>query len=681
MRYVPVFLALTALLLAQAGHAADAGRLASKEIARSVLDDMDRTVDPCQDFYRYACGGWLDRNEIPPDKPKWGRSFDVLLERNQEAVRKILEEAARNPGSDPGTAKIGNYYAACMDEAAVDRAGIAPLKPMFDQIAAVKDAAAMMSVAGRLAPHGIPALFTILVIADFKDPDLAIAHFFQGGMGMPDRDYYFREDERGKALLKEYEAHIGRVLGLLGEPEADAEKHARAILAFETGLARNAMKNTETRDLENIYHKIDLDGLKRLTPGLDWDRYLSGMGYPGLTEINVGMPDFFKEMSALVQETDLDTLRAYLRWKLIQGTASHLSKPFVDENFSFYGKKLYGMEENQPRWKRCVNSTDEMLGEILGRVFVARHFPGESKSIAVDMVNRIEAAFAANLPNLSWMDAATRERAVGKMKMIVNKIGYPDKWRDYSSLLIDPRDHFANITAARAFEFRRNGDKVGKAIDRKEWVTTATDVNAFYNPTANDMTFPAGILQPPFFHRDFPPAMNYGGIGLAFGHELTHGFDDSGRKFDGKGMMHEWWDPSVAARFEERARCFEERYGEFEVEPGLTLNGKLTLGENIADVGGVKQAYMAHKALLKEQGNPPLPVEGLTNDQLFFVAFGQVWCENWRPEFERLVVATDPHPLSRFRVNGVAMNLAAFSEAFQCEEGTPMNPKEKCEIW
>jgi predicted metalloendopeptidase len=469
---------------------------------------------------------------------------------------------------------------------------------------------------------------------------------------------------------------------LLGEPEEAAKKHAGQVFNFELELAKVSRPRVEMRDPNKTYNKLDLDGLKKLAPALDWTRFLATTGYPSVKDINVSVPEFFQGLEKQVTSTDPETLRAYLRWHLLRATSPLLSKAFVDESFEFYGKKLSGQKEQQARWKRCVEATDQSLGELLGPEFVKLYFPGDSKAIAKDLIGRIEAAFEKNLPSLTWMDDATRGRADGKLKALKNKIGYPDKWRDYSKLAVMKGEYFGNGMAARRFAFDYDANKIGKPVDKGDWGMTPPTVNAYYNANLNEMVFPAGILQPPFFDRNFPMAMNFGGIGMVMGHELTHGFDDQGRKFDPTGKLTEWWEPSVSAKFEERAKCVSDLYSTYEVQPGVTLNGKLTLGENIADLGGIKQAYVAYKKWAAEHPELDKPaVPGLTNDQLFFVGFGQTWCTIQTPESERMLVTTDPHSHAKYRVTGPLSNSPAFSSAFQCAEGTPMHRKDACEVW
>jgi putative endopeptidase len=659
----------------------DAGGLSREEIAADVLSAMDLSANPCEDFHRYACGKWLDATERPADQARWSRSFNVVIERNREVVREILEEAGADPGDDPDRQRIGHYYATCMDEAAIEEAGAKPLEPIFEQIATVEDADSLLAVTAALHRRGIGAVFDIEVVPDFANPDMDIAFLFQGGLGMPDRDYYVSDDPTKQALLEEYERHVARMFGLLGESEEVAAAHAAEVLAFETELAKASRDRTAMRQVERLYNKMDIQGLQKLTPQLPWDTFLQAIGYPDIKDISVATPEFFEALEDLVAQTEPGVLQTYLRWHTVDGTANLLSKDFVDTNFDFFGKKVAGQAEIKSRWKRCVTATQAVLGEAVGKLYVERMFAGSSKEIALEMIGDIKAAFEAGLPGLAWMDDTTRGRAVEKLHAMGFKIGYPDTWRDYSSMEITRGDHFGNSMAGVAFEFDRQARKIGNPVDREEWHMTPQMVNAYNNPLLNEMAYPAGILQPPFFHRDFPAAMNYGGIGGGIGHELTHGFDDQGRKFDQRGKVQEWWEPAVAEKFMAQAQCVDDFYSEYEVEHGAPVNGSLTLGENIADIGGVKKSHEAYKLWEARHGTPEPLLEELTDEQLLFVAWGQVWCTLMSPEQARLQVTTDPHSPAQFRVMGPMAHVPAFSEAFGCEVGTPMHPEEQCLVW
>jgi endothelin-converting enzyme/putative endopeptidase len=662
--------------------AAQAERLSPEQISASVLAAMDRTADPCRDFYQYACGGWLRETKLPPDRPRLGRGFAAIEDRNRIVLRDILDDALRHRGADPDTGRLGDFYGACMDETAIERLGVERLGAVFSDIASVTNPATLMTAVGHLQLSGVDVLFAPAVDADFKDPNLAIAHWFQGGLGLPDRDHYLKDDEKSRTLRTQYEAHVARMLVLGGAPEEEARRQAAAILGFEKRLAEASLSRAERRDPEKIYHRVDRGGLQVASPALPWDAYFTAIGFPSLQAINVGMPEFFSALSSAVTTTPIETLQAYLRWHTVDSMADSLPRPFAEEHFAFFGKILGGQEEIEPRWKRCVDATDEAMGELLGKAFVTRRFAGDSKTTALRMIDGIEKALAHGFPALAWMDEATRARAQEKLAAVTNKIGYPDVWRDYSALRLQRGDDFGNRMEAARFEFRRQFAKVGAPVDRGEWEMTPPTVNAYYKALRNEMVFPAGILQPPFFHRDFPRAVNYGAMGMAMGHELTHGFDDQGRKFDPQGQLREWWDPAAAGRFQERAACVESLYDGYEVEPGLHLNGAQTLGENIADLGGLKEAYRAYKDWEAEQSAvPPSPVPGLSNDQLFFVGFAQTWCELVTPEYSRLLVSIDYHSPGRYRVRGPVSQSPEFARAFACGEGTPMNPAKKCEVW
>ena len=652
------------------------------DFAAAVKGAMDTKADPCQDFYQYACGTWRETTQLPADQVRWGRGFSEIAERNRTVNRSILENAARSPGEDPNRQKLGWFYGACMDEAAIASAGTKPIESWMKDVGKVKDATALMTAVGKMHASGIPGLFGLGVEGDFKDPNTSIGQMFQGGLNLPDRDYYLSQDPAKKDIRDKYVAFVAKMFEMYGTKPEAAKAMAGRVLAFETELAKNSRPRAELRDPDKTYNKLDRAGLQKLTPKLDWDGYFKAMGHPEITQLNIAVPEFFQGLETLVYATEPATFQAYLQWNVLHDAAPALPKNFDEENFGFYGKTLQGQKEQQARWKRCVGQTDGALGEILGQEFIKQQFAGDSKTIARELIEGIQTAFTNGLPDLEWMDDATRQRAVEKKAAIANKIGYPDKWRDYSKLKIKKGDYFGNLVASGRFEFEREAAKIGKPVDKTEWGMTPPTVNAYYNPLNNEIVFPAGILQPPFFSRAFPAAMNYGGIGMVMGHELTHGFDDQGRKFDAQGKLTEWWEPSVSTKFDERAACIEKQYGGFEVQPELKLNGKLTLGENIADNGGIKEAYNAYKAYeTKHPGSETPAVAGLTNDQLLFVAFAQTWCSLATPEIERVLVTVDPHSPPKFRVNGPLSNYDQFAATFECAEGTPMHPKDVCEVW
>jgi predicted metalloendopeptidase len=689
LRNWPRHAAVSLLALLAPAAPALAADLTLDEVAAQVLATMDRSADPCSDFYQYACGSWLKTEKRPADRARWSRSFSVIDERNRAIVREILEDAAKNPGDSPETRQVGAFYGSCMDEKAIERAGVTPLRTMFSRIDGVRDSESLLRAAGEMHLKGSGPLLGFGVYPDFKNPGTEIVFMAQGGLGLPDRDYYVSTDPEKKKLLAGYEKHVAEMLALAGSPKGQAARDARAIVAFETELAKVSRPAEAMRELDKMYNKLDLSGLLKLTPSLPWDDFYAAAGAPAQDpqgravdlQINVGTPEFFTRLEDLVKTTPYSTLRPYLRWHALNAAAPSLSKAFVDANFGFYGRQVEGQEQIEERWKRCVDATENALGFALGKVYVDREFAGASKATALEMIHDIEEAFEQSLPELSWMDDATRWRSLMKRNRLGNKIGFPDVWRDYSSMKLTPSGYFQNVQAAAEFEARRQAAKIGQPVDRGEWGLTPQTVNAYYNPLLNEIAFPAGILQPPFFHKDFPAAMNYGAIGMVVGHELSHGFDDTGRKFDPSGAMVEWWEPAVAEKFETQANCIRDQYSKFEVLPGLFINGKLTAGENIADNGGLKQAWGAYQLWQARNGGPGPTVPGLSPEQLFFIAHGQVWCTLATEESDRLRVTTDPHSAGRFRVNGPIQNHPAFGAAFGCKLGTPMNPAEKCTVW
>jgi predicted metalloendopeptidase len=664
------------------GPAKQAAAAVADPIAAELLSALDKTADPCHDFYRYACGGWLDKTTLPGDQTRWVRSFSVIREENRAELRAILEDAAANPGTDPDRRRIGWYYGSCMDQEAIEKAGTRPLEPILAEIAKVEGAEGAMKVTGMLHRWNAGPLFGVGVLPDFKNPGTNIGFMIQGGLGMPDRDYYVSDDEDKKRLLAAYREHLARVFGMLGASPEAAAADAGRVLAFETALAAASRPRQDLRLPEKLYNKIDRKGLEELTPSLPWGAYFTALGHPGVTQINVATPEFFTALAERVAASEPADLRAYLTWHAVDALSDALPERFVEARYDFFGETLSGQKEIEPRWKRCVGATENALGEAVGKLYVERRFAGDSKAKALEMIADLERAFESNLPELAWMDETTRGRALDKLAAIGDKVGYPDQWRDYSAMPLAAGDYFANHLAGSAFETDRQVSQVGGPVDRGEWRMTPQTVNASYNPLLNEISFPAGILQPPMFHRDFPAAMNYGAIGAVVGHEITHGFDDQGRKFDPRGELREWWEPAVAASFETRAQCVDDFYSGLEVEPGVHVNGRLTLGENIADIGGVKQAYEAYRIRQSRHGEPEeAAVPGLSDEQLFFVAYAQVWCGVATPEEERLRITTDPHSPPQFRVRGTLANVPQFARAFSCAEGTPMNPAERCEVW
>jgi putative endopeptidase len=636
---------------------------------------IDAKADPCTDFFRYACGGWLDATEIPADYSRYGR-FTEVTERNQTALREILDSAASAP--TPGDAKLGAFYGACMDEAAVERAGLQGIEPLLARVRAARKPADIAAAITELHRHGIWAAFDVSVYPDFADATVNLLFIDTAGLGLPDRDYYLGNEEAFVKARTFYRGHVERMLVHAGMKPRDAGRAAGDIAALETELAKVTRTRVERNDVAKLYNKLDRARLTALTPRFSWDTYLKALGRPDVTAASVTTPAFFERLDQLLAKTPAATWRHYLTWQILHHSADTLPRAFVDENFALL-QALTGQAEQQPRWKRCVQATDQALGELLGQRFVDARFPGESKDAAERMVKEISRAFAAELAKLTWMSDATKAQAARKLEMMSYLIGYPARWKTYD-FEVDRGTHAVNVLRARAFELQRNLAKADRPYDRGEWQMTPQTVNAYYNGLANQMVFPAGILQPPFFGAGRGIAANLGAIGMVVGHELTHGFDDQGSKFDGDGNMKNWWQDQDAATFGAKGECLAAQYSTFEALPGVRVNGKLTLGENIADLGGIKLAYRAYRAL--RAGAPQVyEAGGLSEDQQFFLAMGQAWCtEAHDAETQRRIIV-DSHSPASFRVNGALRNLPEFAAAFQCAAGTPMHPTDTCEVW
>jgi endothelin-converting enzyme/putative endopeptidase len=643
------------------------------------LAALDRSVQPCNDFYQFACGGWLKNNPVPPDRARYGR-FDELVERNQATLRDILESVSKpDPNRNPIDQRIGDYYASCMDEAAIEKRGVAVLEPQLDRIAAIKTKAELASALARLHNTGVSGMFRFGAQPDFKNAKVHIAAVDQGGLALPDRDYYLKDEARFADVRKKYPGHVQRMLELLGDTPDVAAKDAQAVLDIETALARAALERVKRRDPANIYHKVKKEELATLAPGVDWNAYFMAAGAPPFSELNVTWPDFFKGVNEVLGQRSLDDWKTYLRWHAVRDSAPLLPAAFVNENFAFYGQTLTGARELRPRWKRCVDLTDEQLGEALGQRYVEKTFGSEGKERTSKMVAALEDALREDIKNLPWMTETTKQQALAKLAAISNKIGYPEKWRDYSALKIVRGDALGNAERANLFEQARDLAKIGKPVDPKEWGMTPPTVNAYYNPQENNINFPAGILQPPFFERAMDDAVNFGGIGAVIGHELTHGFDDQGRKFGPDGNLADWWTEQDAREFEKRASCIADQYSEYTVAGGVHLNGRLTLGENTADNGGLRIAYMALEDTIKGRTTPPR--DGFTPEQRVFLGWGQIWCQNETEESAKLRAQIDPHSPGRYRVNGVVVNMPEFQQAFSCPKGAPMVRENACRVW
>jgi putative endopeptidase len=643
---------------------------------------LDKSVDPCNDFYKFACGKFAANHPIPADEPGVDQ-FYALENVNTQALNGILNKAAAGgAGRSPDEQKIGDYYKACMDTDAIDAKGLAPIEPLLNEIDAVKSKEQLAALIGKLQRISVNVFFGYGEQQDFKDASKQIAVVIQGGLGLPEKDYYLRTGAKDVELREQYVAHVAKMLELAGSSPEKAKTDAQAIMAFETSLAKASMGVTEMRDPEKTYHLQPIATFEATMPGMDFGAFQDAMHSPRVSEINNATPEFFPVLMKEIQATDLETLKAYMRYQVLTTSAGRLPKQFDAENFDFYGRKLEGQPVQAPRWKRCSNSVDGALGEALGKVYVEQYFAGDSKAKMVQMVGDIEAAMGRDIDQLDWMSAATKVRAKEKLHEVANKIGYPDKFRDYSKLEIKPDDALGNATRADAFENDRELNKIGKPVDHSEWGMTPPEVNAYYNPSMNDINFPAGILQPAFYDPKQDDAVNYGHIGAVIGHELTHGFDDEGKKFDGKGNLADWWTAEDTKKFVTRTDCLENEYGGFTAVDDVKVNGKLTLGENTADNGGLVLAYIAYLDRAKKEGvDLAAKKDGFTSPQRFYIAFAQNWCENSRPEQIRTRVLTNPHSPDHFRANGAIVNQPGFAAAFGCKKGSPMVPVNSCRVW
>ncbi|HET8540055.1 MAG TPA: M13 family metallopeptidase [Anaeromyxobacter sp.] len=647
---------------------------------------LDRGTSPCDDFFQFACGGWLAATEIPADRAYWHRGFVELEERNARQLRRLLDAAAAGKvdPADRFSDKLGAFWASCMDENAVDARGLAELRAEWARIDAIHDRQALADELARLHASGVQAPFPMYADQDARDATQVILNVVQGGLSLPDRDFYLTDDGKNPEIRRDFSAHLRRMLALAGLPPARVEADAAAVETMERALAETHWTRTEERDPARVYNRVDRAGLEELAPAFPWARFFANLGHPGLLTVNVTTPRFVERAGRLFETGDLEGWKAYLRWHLLDdmATARALPKELVEERFQFQARSFTGAKALLPRWKHCVRMADQALGFALGQAYVRRHFGPGGKDRTTRLVAEISRAMERDVEQLAWMDGATRARAREKISTLVNKVGYPDAWRDYAPMKVSRDSYFKNVLAAARYETNRQLDKVGRPLDRSEWFMSPPTVNAYYNPAMNEMVFPAGILQPPFFNEAAPEPVNYGAIGMVVGHELTHGFDDQGRKYDARGNLADWWTPEAAREFDRRAACVVRQYAGYESVPGVRLNGELTLGENIADLGGLKLAHAAMRAALEGREAPPA-VEGFGVDQQFFVGFAQSWCAKYREENLRLRAVTDPHSPARYRVNGPLANLPEFAKAFRCAEGSPMvrPPQDRCEVW
>ena len=688
----PLLVASSLLLIAAAPPPPT--KPAAPELDHFTTEIVDKAIDPCTDFFEYACGKWNRVNAIPADEASWGVNERLALW-NDNAVRETLEKAATGGQRTAVEQKIGDYYASCMDETAIEKAGVAPLKPALDRIEALKDKKQLPELLAFLHQFVRPddnggsdtgyrgVVFGLYSWLDFEDARVNVPILDQSGMGMPGREFYLDEDAKTKEIRAKYLAHVARMLELSGEPKEQAQKDAQAVLAMETGFAKAAMDIVSRRDPTKQNHKLTLAQLQQLTPSFDWKRYLAAMKAPASAKYQVLWPDFFKGVDKLIAGESLERWRAYLRLATLDLTARFLSKPFADERFDFFRRTLRGIQQDLPRWRRCKDSADTDLGEAVGQAYAARYFPPEAKKKTVEIVKGVEKAMHQDIDEVAWMAPATKKLAHKKLDAEVDKIGYPDTWRDYSTVEVKRDDYFGNVVRAGLFETRRRLARFGKPADRKEWQMTPPTVNAYEDPQTNTLNFPAGILQPPFFELTAPDAVNFGATGATVGHELTHGFDDQGRKFDADGNLKDWWTAKDAAAYDERGSCIAEHYTQEVPEAGVKQDGKLSQGEDTADLGGLYLALIAFQDSLKQKNRTAESKldNGLTEGQAFFLAYAYSWCGALRPEAARTAVVSQPHSLYRYRVNNVVADMPEFARAFSCKAGQKMVRAKPCRVW
>ena len=697
MRFAPILI-LSALsfesgaALAQTS-AASTGSDALKPMAVAASRSfdataIDKTADPCVDFYQYSCGNWVKSNPIPGDQVRWARSFSVLGERNRYLLWKELDAATTDPKTQLEK-QYGDYFAACMNTALVEEKGLKPLEPIFMQIDKLKDKHKLGTLMGELEAAGRPApLFNFGVSQDDKDSSKQIAGISQAGLSLPDRDYYIVDSKRFQQIRGQYVDHVTAMFKLAGDTPEQAAKEATAVMEIETALAKASMSRTDLRDPDKTYHIYTVADFQKLTPDFDYSVYFKDVKIRHFDTLDVATPEFFKTLNDLIARESIEAWKSYFRWHTIHGLASNLPKTFFDENFAFFGKTLAGQKEPTPRWKQCTSMTDRALGEAVGQDWVKQNFPPAAKASMDRLVAALEKSLGDDIKTLPWMSDATKKAAEEKLSMIRNKIGYPEKWRDYTALKVKRDDLIGNLGRNAAFQLDWNLDHLGKPVDEKEWGMTPPTVNAYYDSSMNDINFPAGILQPPFFDFTVDPAVNFGGIGVVIGHEMTHGFDDEGSKYDGKGNLREWQTAEDRKAFTERTDCVAEEYSGFEAAaahddvPAQKLNGQLTLGENTADNGGLRIAYMALLDTLAAQGKSINDkIDGYTEQQRYFLGFAQVWCQNQTEQSARQSALVDPHSPGRWRVNGTVQNFDQFGKAFGCTKGQPMYPATSCRVW
>lgn len=683
IKYIIAVLSMTAFLYSCSHQGADDNGAAEVEMKYIDPANMDMSVRPQDDFFRYANGAWLDSNDIPASKSSWG-SFNILAENNRDNLRKIVEAAANDTSAEAGsiTKKVGDFYKSGMDSLKAEELGISPIQEELDMIDGISSTDDLVTIAARLRKQTLGTMYAMYVNQDVKNPEAYILYFRQGGIRLPDRDYYFKEDDKFKSIQDEYKQHIANMLEFTGYDEESAKDAAIRVYELEKVLAASSRQRKDLRDTEKNYHKMTLSEFNEGFSSINWENFLAELGVSGVNEVVVGQPEFLTTLDSAIANIPLEDWKSYMKWNVISESASFLNHDIVKEDFRFYSTVLRGVPEMEPRWKRVLNMVNAMMGEAVGQVYVQEYFPPEAKEVALEMINDIQAAFKERIEQLDWMSPETKEKALAKLDNFKKKIGYPDKWKDYSSVEISEDSYLGNVTNASIFEQQRNFNKIGQPIDRDEWFMTPPTVNAYYNPPMNEIVFPAGILQFPFFDFKADAAINYGGIGAVIGHELTHGFDDQGSKYDATGTLNNWWTDADREKFDAKTKVLVDHYSEFTVLDSMHINGEMTLGENIADLGGLSIAYDALQKYYERNGRPE-DIDGFTGEQRFFLSWAQVWRIKFTDDALMQRVMTDYHSPGMFRVNGVVSNMPEFYEAFELKEGDGLyRPEEEmAKIW